>query len=161
MTNVSERPPGAIDPRADLGNPAVRAEWLAAARSQVEDLVFAADDATARPEERELGRRGARRIIGEASGALRDLLDAAGAPGLTEADRLLSRPLSATGRHSLARRKPPRMGAFEPRDSATPFERALLAFMHEDTPENEATLRKVAIAGGAEPDSIIANLRGR
>jgi len=57
----------------------------------VEDLSSAADDATAPPDARELGRRGARRIIGEASSALRDLLDAAGAPDVGTADRATQR----------------------------------------------------------------------
>jgi len=82
MTNVRSRRLDTTKPipQVDLADPTARAEWLAAARSQADDLIAAADDATAPPGARELGRRGARRIIGEASGALRDLLDAAGAP---------------------------------------------------------------------------------
>lgn len=88
MTNVSDTSSGANSPPlVDLADPVVRARWLAAARSQAEDLISAGSDATAPPDARDLGRRAARRIIGDAGGALRQLLDAAGAPPVAEADR--------------------------------------------------------------------------
>lgn len=88
MTNADRSP-------VDLSDPAARADWLAAARSQVEDLIEAAEDATAPLQARELGPRAARRIVGDAGGALRDLLDAAGAPPVSEADRSTARPSEA------------------------------------------------------------------
>jgi hypothetical protein len=61
--------------RPDLAPPAHHAEWLASLRAQTEDLIAAAEDAVAPPAQRALGRREARRIIGDAASALRQLLD--------------------------------------------------------------------------------------
>jgi hypothetical protein len=85
-------------PLIDLSDPEARAAWLAAARTQIEDLLHAAEDATAPLHARELGRRAARRIVGEAGGALRELLDAAGAAPTEEADRAGAGRGPSTGR---------------------------------------------------------------
>jgi hypothetical protein len=67
-------------PIVDLADPAARAAWLATMRTDAEDLITAALDATAPPGERMLGRRAAREHVTDAARGLRDALDAAGAP---------------------------------------------------------------------------------
>lgn len=84
MSNVQDRPPGAIDPLfhqvdlVDLADPAARARWLADLRQQTDDILAAGLDATAQPAERDLGRRAARRIITDAGRKLAALYAAAG-----------------------------------------------------------------------------------
>ena len=63
----------------DLADPAVRAAWLAGVRTHVEDLAAAALDATEPPGRRELGRAAARRLVDDATSALREALGAVGA----------------------------------------------------------------------------------
>jgi hypothetical protein len=73
----------------DITDPTIRAAWLGGLRSQLEDLIGAAMDATEPPARRDFGRRTARRIIGDAADNLRKALDVAGAPALDEADRAI------------------------------------------------------------------------
>lgn len=75
----------------DLTDPAVRTAWLGGVRSHVEDLIGAAMDQTEPIAGRDVGRREARRIIGDAASALRHALDAAGAPPVADADRAILR----------------------------------------------------------------------
>lgn len=146
---------------ANLADPTVRAQWLAVARSQVEDLIFAAEDATAAPGVRELGRRSARRLIGDASDSLRHLLDSAGAPTVAEADLVRSRRHATSTSRPIASGDLARALAHElgKREPPGPFWRALVAFIRSDTQEAEAALRAAATEAGADADSILANLR--
>lgn len=85
-------------PHADLADLETRTQWLAGVRSHVEDLVAAALDASAPPARRDLGRRQHRRIIVGAASALRDALDAVGAPDVASADAARGPSSPARGR---------------------------------------------------------------
>lgn len=84
-------------PLVDLSDPETRADWLAAVRRRLADLRMAAEDATAPPHARELGRRAARRLIEEAGDGIDRQLDVAGAAPIDEADTMLVAHLRATG----------------------------------------------------------------
>ena len=149
MTKEPDAQPGReAHAGADLADPAIRRQWLAAARSQVEDLIFAAEDATAPVDARELGRRGARRLVDEAGDALRRLLDTAGAPDVALADRSVVErwrgPVAPPGKPVT----PPLTQ--EERD----VDAAMLAFETDPTPEHEATLRETLRASGRSLEHI-------
>jgi hypothetical protein len=81
MPTVSERPPGATAPPApqvDLADHDARSAWLAAACEAAADLLAAARDMAAPPDDRMLGRRAAREHVDDAGRSLASLFAAVG-----------------------------------------------------------------------------------
>jgi hypothetical protein len=62
----------------DLADPAARAAWLSALYESAADVIDAAEDQTRPSGERDLGRREASRIIGDAKDSIASLFEAVG-----------------------------------------------------------------------------------